>query len=172
MDSIVRVSTQEAKILAFLDRADLLAKPVPWGRPLVTPNFFALLPQAPREIWAALLQWPVAHMVFFPALPALGGFGRNCEGHQFLPTFAFPLLVGPWNLGSTCTLARFVISGFFGGSACSQSWLGLVTWFLLLRPRPVLGCLLPPPQSRLLLLDGSSPLLLAGSLLLLLGTGF
>jgi hypothetical protein len=30
----VRVSTWEAKILAVLDRADLLAKPVPWGKPL------------------------------------------------------------------------------------------------------------------------------------------
>ncbi len=54
LESIVKVSTREAKILAFLDLADLLAEPVPQGGPSVAPNFIALLLFVTRVIWAAL----------------------------------------------------------------------------------------------------------------------
>jgi hypothetical protein len=149
LDSIVRVSTREAKILAVLDRADLLAEPVARGH-LGRPGKFG----------QRFCDGPFHHMGFFPALPALGGFGRDPEGQWFLPTFGFPpfgcLLEFRQRL-HPASLCHILV---LGGSACSQSWLGLVDWFLLLLPGPVLGRLPPLPRSWSPLLDRSLPFLL------------
>jgi hypothetical protein len=155
----MRVSTQEAKILVVSNQADLLVKPVTRDKPSVNPDFFPHL-RRPVKFGQRFHDGPFYHMGFFMALPALGGFGRDPEGHPFLPAFEFPPFGCPLECGQRLHLDPFCHILVFGGSACSRSWLGLVNQFLLPWPGPILGCLPLPPQSRSPLLDGSLPLLL------------
>jgi hypothetical protein len=112
----MRVSTQEAKILAFLALADLLTELVPRGGGH----------QWPLIVLLSRLGCPVKFGQRFHngLLPQMGLSWRSW--HLGAPTVTVraisfcqflhsPVLVAPWNLGSACTLARFITPWSLGG---------------------------------------------------------
>jgi hypothetical protein len=107
MESIVRVSTREAEILAFLDRADLLAEPVPRGRLSVTPNFLLSRLGRPMKFGQHFPNCPFHHMGFFRCSRHLGALAATVRAIGFLPTFALPPFGCPLEFGQHLHVGPF-----------------------------------------------------------------